>query len=192
MVLKISSENRFVGACAMTTKFLDNHICTFQILLSWRFQRKTAFLTIFISAPNAPPPPKKKLQILFLLSSRRLWFWSTEHDQGCHFPWDQLWNLVCGFTVDFVADLIDFFWVIIWLSKESCKGQAETREQRQNREERWLFSWCSGKLFAWGSGKLFSDSVKRHLSRRHLNVLAFLRHFYMRQALFFFCHWPCD
>ena len=26
-----------IGACAMTTKFLDNKICTFKILLSWRF-----------------------------------------------------------------------------------------------------------------------------------------------------------
>ena len=26
-----------LGACAMTTKFLNNKICTFKILLSWRF-----------------------------------------------------------------------------------------------------------------------------------------------------------
>ena len=29
-----------VGACAMTTKFLDVQICTFKILLSWRFPRE--------------------------------------------------------------------------------------------------------------------------------------------------------
>ena len=54
----------------MTTKFLDNKICNFKILLSWRFPRKTAFWTIFLSAPKAPPP--QKARILFLLSSRRL------------------------------------------------------------------------------------------------------------------------
>ena len=54
----------------MTTKFLDNKICTFKILLSWRFPRKTAFWTIFLSAPQGSPPPKA--EILFLLPSRRL------------------------------------------------------------------------------------------------------------------------
>ena len=54
----------------MTTKCLDNKICTFKFLLSWRFPRKTAFWTIFLSAPKRPPPSKSKS--LFLLSSRRL------------------------------------------------------------------------------------------------------------------------
>ena len=49
----------------MTTKFLDNKIFTFEILLSWRFPRKTAFWTIVLSAPKASPPQKAK--ILFLL-----------------------------------------------------------------------------------------------------------------------------
>ena len=64
---------RLLGACAMTTKFLDNNICTFKILLSWHFPRKkkTAFWTIFLSAPKAPSP--QKTNILFLLSSRCLW-----------------------------------------------------------------------------------------------------------------------
>ena len=53
----------------MTTKFLDYKICTFNILLSWRFPRKTAFMAEF---PPPMPPPQKKTQILFLLSSRRL------------------------------------------------------------------------------------------------------------------------
>ena len=39
----------------MTTKFLDNKICTFKIILSWRFPRKAAFLDDSPSAPNAPP-----------------------------------------------------------------------------------------------------------------------------------------
>ena len=39
----------------MTTKFFDNKICDFNILLSWRFPRKTAFWTIFLSAPRPPP-----------------------------------------------------------------------------------------------------------------------------------------
>ena len=49
----------------MTTKFPDNKICTFEILLSWRYvafpTKKTAFRTIFLSAPNAPPPQNRKL-----------------------------------------------------------------------------------------------------------------------------------
>ena len=44
----------------MTTKFLDNIICTFRILLSWRFPRKLAFWTIFLSAAKAPPLKKRK------------------------------------------------------------------------------------------------------------------------------------
>ena len=52
----------------MTTKFLDNKICTFKILLSWRFPRKTAFLTIFLSAPKAPPPSKSEHVIFIVVS----------------------------------------------------------------------------------------------------------------------------
>ena len=59
-----------LGACAMTTKFLDNQICTFKILLSWRFPQKQAFWDDFPLRPQGPPPSKAK--ILFLLSSRRL------------------------------------------------------------------------------------------------------------------------
>ena len=50
----------------MTTKFLDNKICTFKILLSWRFPRKTAFWTIVLSAPNVPPPLKNE-NFIFLV-----------------------------------------------------------------------------------------------------------------------------
>ena len=39
----------------MTTKFLDNKICTFKILLSWRFPRKQAFWDNFPPCPQAPP-----------------------------------------------------------------------------------------------------------------------------------------
>ena len=49
-----------IGACAMTTKFLDNKICTFKILLSWRFPRKQAFLGDYPLCPQGPPPPKRK------------------------------------------------------------------------------------------------------------------------------------
>ena len=54
--------SKILGARAMTTKFLDNKICTFKLLLSWHFPRtkKTAFWTIFLSAPKPPPPKKKK------------------------------------------------------------------------------------------------------------------------------------
>ena len=44
----------------MTTKFLDNKICTFKILLSWRFPRKQAFLEDFPLCPQGPPPQKRK------------------------------------------------------------------------------------------------------------------------------------
>ena len=54
-----------LGACAMTTKFLDNKIFTFKILLSWRFPRKIAFWRIFLSAPLPTPP--WKTQILFFI-----------------------------------------------------------------------------------------------------------------------------
>ena len=42
----------------MTTKFLGNKICTFKILLSWRFPRKQHFGMIFLSAPKSPPSSK--------------------------------------------------------------------------------------------------------------------------------------
>ena len=54
------SKTARLGACAMTTKFLDNKIFTFKILLSWRFPRKIAFWTIFLSAPLPTPPEKRK------------------------------------------------------------------------------------------------------------------------------------
>ena len=50
----------------MTTKFLDNKISTFKILLSWRFQRKTAFLDDFPLCPQGPPPLKILVSIKFL------------------------------------------------------------------------------------------------------------------------------
>ena len=55
----------------MTTKFLDNKICTFKILLSWRFPRKNSVLDDFPLCPQGLPP-HQKAKILFLLSSRRL------------------------------------------------------------------------------------------------------------------------
>ena len=57
-----------VGACAMTTEFLDNKICSFKILLSWRFPRKTASWTIFRFAPPLPPPPKTASFIFIVVS----------------------------------------------------------------------------------------------------------------------------
>ena len=49
----------------MTTKFLDNKICTFKILLSWHFPRKTAFLDNFPLFPHAQRP--SNMQILFFI-----------------------------------------------------------------------------------------------------------------------------
>ena len=47
----------------MTTKFFDNKICNFKILLSGRFPRKTAFWTIFLSVPKAPPLENRKFYV---------------------------------------------------------------------------------------------------------------------------------
>ena len=55
----------------MTTKiskFLDNKICTFKTLLSWRVPRRTAFWTIFLSAPKASPPQKSENCIFIVVS----------------------------------------------------------------------------------------------------------------------------
>ena len=52
----------------MTTEFLDNKNCNFKILLSWRFPRKTAFWTIFRSAPRTPPPSKSEKVIFIVVS----------------------------------------------------------------------------------------------------------------------------
>ena len=38
--LQVFTCNGNIGVCVMATKFLDNKICTFKILLSWRFPRK--------------------------------------------------------------------------------------------------------------------------------------------------------
>ena len=69
----------FLGACAMTTKFLDNKNRTFKILLPWRFPRKTAFWTNFLSAPKPPPPPLNKQKNYFYcrLAVSEFWLAST-------------------------------------------------------------------------------------------------------------------
>ena len=56
------------GACAMTTKILDNKITTFESLLSWHFPRKAAFWTIFLSAPHSPPRTCVKMVPFVLLA----------------------------------------------------------------------------------------------------------------------------
>ena len=72
-----------VGACAMTTKMFDNQICNFKILLSWRFPRKAAFRTIFLSAPK-PPTPLKNRKFYFYcrlavseIGSSQTWLFQT-------------------------------------------------------------------------------------------------------------------
>ena len=58
---KAITKQAKVGARAMTTKFLDDKICTFKILLSWRFPRKQAFWGDFpLRSPSPPPPQKRK------------------------------------------------------------------------------------------------------------------------------------
>ena len=53
----------------MTTNFLDYKMCTFKIVLSWRFPRKAAFWTIFLSAPF---PPLKIANFVFVVVSPSL------------------------------------------------------------------------------------------------------------------------
>ena len=65
---RIFSPCKPLGPCAMTTKLLDNQICTFKILLSWRFQRKIAFWTILLSATKGPPPSKSENFIFIVVS----------------------------------------------------------------------------------------------------------------------------
>ena len=55
----------------MTTKFLENKICTFKILLSWRFPPNPVFWTIFLSAPNSSRP-LKTANIIFIVVSPSL------------------------------------------------------------------------------------------------------------------------
>ena len=43
----------------MTTKFLENKICTFRIYCRGVSHEKQRFWTIFLSAPEAPPPQSK-------------------------------------------------------------------------------------------------------------------------------------
>ena len=55
----------------MTTNFLDNKICTFKILLLWRFRENKRFWTIFLSAPKAHPPSKSE-NVMFIVVSPSL------------------------------------------------------------------------------------------------------------------------
>ena len=52
----------------MTTKFLDNKICAFKTILSWRFPRKTAFLDDFPLCPQSPPFSKTADFIFIVVS----------------------------------------------------------------------------------------------------------------------------
>ena len=61
-----------LGPCAMTTKCLDNKICTFKILLSWRFPRKQAFLDDCPLCPQAPPPALKSENFILIVVSPSL------------------------------------------------------------------------------------------------------------------------
>ena len=50
---EINQHLSLLGACARTTKFLDYIICTFKMLLSWRFPHKKS--SVF---DDSPPPQK--------------------------------------------------------------------------------------------------------------------------------------
>ena len=68
------------GACSTTTKFLDNKISTFNILLSWRSHEKQCFAR-FSSLPPRPPPTQKA-STLFFTSSCRFWKLPLPHKRG--------------------------------------------------------------------------------------------------------------
>ena len=56
----------------MTTKFLDNKIFTFKILLSWRFPRKkTSVFGRFPLCPQGPPPLHSE-NFIFIVASPSL------------------------------------------------------------------------------------------------------------------------
>ena len=69
--IMVKDLNLKIGACAMTTKFLDYIICTFKILLSWHFP------LFWDDFPFCPPLWKP--HILFILSSRCLWKEAKTH-----------------------------------------------------------------------------------------------------------------
>ena len=60
-----------ISSGVRTTKFLDYQMCTFNILLSWRFQKKTAFLD---NSPFLPPRPTplKSANFIFIVVSQSL------------------------------------------------------------------------------------------------------------------------
>ena len=62
----------------MTTKFLNNKMFTFKILLSWRFPRKQAFLDDFPLCPQGPPPPLESANFIFIVVSLSLIFISRD------------------------------------------------------------------------------------------------------------------
>ena len=70
-----------LGACAVTTKFLDNKICTFKILLSWRFPRKNSVLDDFTLCPKSPP--SKSEAFIFIVVSPPLNHWSPMQTYYC-------------------------------------------------------------------------------------------------------------
>ena len=70
----------------MTTKSLDNEICTFRILLSWGFPRKTAFLDKFPLCPQGPPLLKSE-NFVFIVVSPPLSLEPAEKGQINPRPW---------------------------------------------------------------------------------------------------------
>ena len=63
----------------MTTKCLDNQVCTSKILLSWRFPRKNSVLDDFPLCPSCPP---KSAIFVFLVVSPSLIIACGEYQQS--------------------------------------------------------------------------------------------------------------
>ena len=70
----------------MTTKFIDDTICTFEIVLLWRFPRRKKKNSVLDDFPLCRQGPPLKKRILFSLSSRRLLGVVSPHLPGEIFP----------------------------------------------------------------------------------------------------------
>ena len=68
---KHGNSGKILGACAMTTEFLENKFPLSNCYCRGVSHENKCFWTIVPLCPQAPLPPKAN--ILFLLSSRRLW-----------------------------------------------------------------------------------------------------------------------
>ena len=85
----------------MTTKFLDNKICTFKILLSWRFPRKKNCFLDDSSLPPLLPPQDRKFYFYCRLA--------VSEQERAFFPLSKFWGW--GFAQIWCRCFLYFFWL---------------------------------------------------------------------------------